>query len=56
MVVATDPYRILQKHLDDMPVGYPATESGVEIELLEGCLGMDDHLLTVRRANEAQQH
>lgn len=24
-------YRELQKHLDDMPVGYPATKSGVEI-------------------------
>ncbi|MCP3994988.1 MAG: 4Fe-4S dicluster domain-containing protein [bacterium] len=35
MVVATDAYRHLQQHLDDMPVGYPATESGVEIELLK---------------------
>ena len=34
MVVTSDAYRILQEHLDGMPVGYPATESGVEIELL----------------------
>ena len=28
-------YRELQLHLDKLPVGYPATESGVEIELLK---------------------
>lgn len=28
-------YRRLQLHLDKLPVGFPATESGVEIELLE---------------------
>ena len=35
MTTATDPYRKLQEHLDGMPVGYPATESGVEINLLK---------------------
>ena len=28
-------YRILQKHLDTLPVGYPATRSGVEIRILQ---------------------
>jgi len=28
-------YRELQLHLDKLPVGYPATESGVELELLK---------------------
>ena len=28
-------YRKLQKHLDKMPVGYPATESGIEIKILK---------------------
>lgn len=28
-------YRVLQKHLDKMPVGYPSTKSGVEISLLK---------------------
>jgi formate hydrogenlyase subunit 6/NADH:ubiquinone oxidoreductase subunit I len=28
-------YRRLQQHLDHMPVGFPATESGVEIRILE---------------------
>ena len=28
-------YRDLQKHLDRLPIGYPATESGVEIRILE---------------------
>jgi len=27
-------YRQLQRHLDRMPVGFPATESGVEIRIL----------------------
>ncbi|MFW9951063.1 MAG: hypothetical protein ACFFKA_13175, partial [Candidatus Thorarchaeota archaeon] len=30
-----DVYRKLQKHLDTLPIGYPATESGVEIRLLK---------------------
>ncbi len=35
-------YRRLQQHIDNMPVGYPATESGVELRLLQ-------HLLRRRR-------
>jgi NAD-dependent dihydropyrimidine dehydrogenase PreA subunit len=31
----TDVYRNLQKHLDTLPIGFPATESGVEIRLLK---------------------
>ena len=27
-------YKILQQHLDKMPVGYPATRSGVELRIL----------------------
>lgn len=30
-----DPYQNLQKHLDKFPIGFPATESGVEIKLLQ---------------------
>ncbi len=30
-----DVYRELQRHLNNMPVGFPATESGVEIRLLK---------------------
>ncbi|MFB0561331.1 MAG: DUF362 domain-containing protein [Candidatus Lokiarchaeia archaeon] len=30
-----DVYRELQKHLDQMPIGYPVTESGVEIRILK---------------------
>ena len=30
-----DTYRELQMHLDKMPVGYPATESGIEIKILK---------------------
>lgn len=36
-------YRELQKHIDNMPVGYPATESGVELRLLQ-------HLFTPEEA------
>ncbi len=35
MAAETDAYRRLQKHLDKMPVGYPATKTGVEIDLLK---------------------
>ena len=30
-----DVYRVLQKHLDKMPIGFPATKSGVELRLLK---------------------
>jgi ferredoxin len=35
MAAESDAYRKLQEHLDKMPVGYPATQSGVEINLLK---------------------
>jgi Na+-translocating ferredoxin:NAD+ oxidoreductase RNF subunit RnfB len=35
MIAATDAYRNLQEHLNKMPVGFPATKSGVEINLLK---------------------
>jgi len=35
MVADIDVYRKLQEHLNKMPVGYPATKSGVEIDLLK---------------------
>jgi len=41
-----DYYRELQKHLDKMPVGYPATESGIEIKILK-------HLFTLEQAKIA---
>lgn len=41
-----DVYRELQKHLDKMPVGYPATESGVEIRILK-------HLFSTEQAELA---
>ena len=34
-------YRKLQQHLDKMPVGYPATESGIEIKILEHLFNPD---------------
>src|ERR1035441_3675438 len=35
-------YRRLQQHLDRMPVGFPATESGVEIRILERLFTPED--------------
>jgi ferredoxin len=35
METKRDVYRALQEHLDKMPVGFPATESGVEIRILK---------------------
>jgi hypothetical protein len=39
-------YRKLQQHLDKLPIGYPATESGVEIRVLK-------HLFTPKEAEIA---
>ena len=44
----TEIYRDLQKHLDRLPIGYPATESGVEIRVLK-------HLFTPEEARIAVQ-
>ncbi|MFC1530082.1 hypothetical protein ACFL6R_05130 [Gemmatimonadota bacterium] len=38
MAIETDACRELQKHLNTMPVGYPATRSGVELKLLKAVL------------------
>ncbi|MFC2024003.1 4Fe-4S binding protein [Chloroflexota bacterium] len=35
MIAEDDAYRKLQEHLDKMPVGYPPTKSGVEINILK---------------------
>jgi electron transport complex protein RnfB len=35
MATENDAYRKLQRHLNKMPVGYPATKTGVEINLLK---------------------
>ena len=37
-----DVYRELQQHLDTFPVGYPSTESGVEIRLLKQLFTLDE--------------
>lgn len=41
-----DVYRKLQEHLDSMPIGFPATESGIEIKVLK-------HLFTPEDAETA---
>jgi len=60
-----DVYRNLQKHLDNMPVGYPATKSGVELRLLkflftpeqaEIALGLDHKFRTVEQIHERVKH
>ncbi|MBN1188182.1 MAG: 4Fe-4S binding protein [Dehalococcoidales bacterium] len=48
MNTETEIYRDLQKHLDKLPIGYPATESGVEIRILK-------HLFTPEEAGIATQ-
>jgi len=35
MNIETDHYRQLQQHLDKLPIGFPKTESGVEIKILQ---------------------
>ena len=38
----TDVYKRLAKKLDELPNGYPATESGVELKLLEHMFAPDE--------------
>jgi Na+-translocating ferredoxin:NAD+ oxidoreductase subunit B len=40
-------YRKLQQHLDHMPVGFPATESGVEIRILRQLFTPEDAAITL---------
>ena len=42
-----DLYRALQRHLDRMPVPYPATESGVELRILKRLFSPEDARLTL---------
>lgn len=48
MTIESQVYRDLQEHLDKLPIGYPPTESGVEIRILE-------HLFTPEEAKIATQ-
>ena len=48
MTTESQVYRALQKHLDELPIGYPPTESGVEIRILK-------HLFTPEEAKIATQ-
>ncbi|MEX2680392.1 MAG: 4Fe-4S binding protein [Candidatus Sigynarchaeota archaeon] len=42
-----DPYRALQQHLDTMPVRFPKTRSGVEIEILKHLFDADEARLAL---------
>jgi Na+-translocating ferredoxin:NAD+ oxidoreductase RNF subunit RnfB len=44
----TEIYRILQRHLDELPVGFPPTKSGVELKLLK-------YLFTIEEAKIASK-
>jgi ferredoxin len=46
-VAEPDVYRRLQQHLDKMPVGFPATESGVEIRILQHLFTPEDAALAL---------
>ena len=43
-----DVYRKLQKHLDSMPVGFPATASGVEIRILKQLFTPDEAKIALK--------
>ena len=45
--MATDVYERLAQHLDDMPAGYPSTESGVEMRILRRLFTPEDAELTL---------
>lgn len=43
-----DVYRRLQRHLDDLPIGFPATESGVELRILARLFTPEEAALALR--------
>lgn len=49
-----DLYRRLQEHLDRMPVGFPATASGVELRILERLFSPEDAALALELSAVAE--
>ena len=49
-----DVYQALREHLDSLPGGYPATESGVEIRILKKWFSLEEaRLARAVRSEEA---
>ena len=44
----TDPYKVLARKLDEMPQGYPPTESGVELRILKKLYTPEEAELAVK--------
>ena len=45
-----DIYQQLQRHLDELPTGFPATTSGIEIRLLKRLFSLEEaKIATTRR-------
>ena len=42
-----DIYRKLQKRLDKLPIGFPPTDSGVEVELLKSLFSSQEAEITI---------
>lgn len=49
-----DVYRVLQKHLDKMPVGFPATESGLELRVLHFVFSPEEAQLALKLRFQAE--
>lgn len=47
-MMAKDVYERLAQHLDDLPAGFPRTESGVEIRILRQLFTLEDAKLAVK--------
>ena len=45
--MAKDVYEVLAKHLDNLPAGFPRTESGVEMRILHRLFTPEDAELAV---------
>jgi len=49
-----DVYRALQEHLDKAPVGFPATESGVEIRIPKQLFTPEEAKITTKLSHMAE--
>jgi len=47
--MAADVYERLAKHLDNLPAGFPRTESGAELRILRRLFTPEDAELALRR-------
>ena len=50
----TDVYEKLAQHLDNLPTGYPRTESGVEMRILKRLFSLEEARIAINPDHDAR--